>query len=75
MLGQVEAVLSASKYVESIMVHADPYHSYCVALVVVSQSALEDWAQAANVQYASFPDLCSETQAVKEVLSSLAKVS
>ncbi|KAG0564864.1 hypothetical protein M758_8G142500 [Ceratodon purpureus] len=74
-LGKVEAVLQASNYVENIMLHADPYHSYCVALVVVSQSALEDWAQAANVQYADFSDLCSQTQAIKEVLSSLTKVS
>ncbi|KAG0564865.1 hypothetical protein M758_8G142500 [Ceratodon purpureus] len=73
-LGKVEAVLQASNYVENIMLHADPYHSYCVALVVVSQSALEDWAQAANVQYADFSDLCSQTQAIKEVLSSLTKV-
>jgi long-chain acyl-CoA synthetase len=74
-LGQVEAVLQASNYVENIMLHADPFHSYCVAIVVVSQSALEDWAQAANVEYASFSDLCTQTQAIKEVLSSLTKVS
>nr|GMD19144.1 long chain acyl-CoA synthetase 9, chloroplastic [Ipomoea batatas] len=33
-LGKVEAVLVISPYVDSIMVHADPFHSYCVALVV-----------------------------------------
>lgn len=74
-LGQVEAVLAASRYVENIMLHADPFHSYCVALVVVSQSALEDWAEAANVVYDSFADLCSKTQAIKEVLSSITQVS
>ncbi|XP_024359039.1 long chain acyl-CoA synthetase 9, chloroplastic [Physcomitrium patens] len=73
-LGKVEAVLSASLYVENIMLHADPFHSYCVALVVVSQSALEGWAQDANVDYSDFADLCSKTQAIKEVLSSLTKI-
>lgn len=75
MLGQVEAVLQVSKYVENVMLHADPFHSYCVALVVVSQSALEDWAEAANLAYDSFPDLCSKTPAIKEVLSSITQVS
>lgn len=74
-LEQVEAVLAASSYVENIMLHADPFHSYCVALVVVSQSALENWAEAANLVYESFPDLCSKTQAIKEVLSSITQVS
>lgn len=57
------------------MLHADPFHSYCVALVVASQSALEDWAEATNVVYDSFPDLCSKTQAIREVLSSITQVS
>ncbi|KAK0588728.1 hypothetical protein LWI29_004704 [Acer saccharum] len=29
-LGKVEAALSSSNYVDSIMVHADPFHNYCV---------------------------------------------
>jgi long-chain acyl-CoA synthetase len=73
-LGKVEAVLQASKYVENIMLHADPFHSYCVALVVASEAALEDWAEATNLAYDGFADLCSKTQAIKEVLSSLTQV-
>lgn len=73
-LGKVEAVLQASKYVENIMLHADPFHSYCVALVVASEQALEDWAESTNLAYDGFADLCSKTQAIKEVLSSLTQV-
>lgn len=74
-LEQVEAVLQASKYVENIMLHADPFHSYCVALIVASEQALEDWAESTNLAYDGFADLCSKTQAIKEVLSSLTQVS
>ncbi|XP_024962069.1 long chain acyl-CoA synthetase 9, chloroplastic isoform X3 [Cynara cardunculus var. scolymus] len=42
--GKVEAVLSVSPYVDNIMLHANSFHSYCVALVVASQSAVESWA-------------------------------
>ncbi|KAI9176690.1 hypothetical protein LWI28_006011 [Acer negundo] len=30
------------------MVHADPFHNYCVALVVPSYKVLENWAQEAG---------------------------
>ncbi|KAH9572027.1 hypothetical protein CY35_02G125100 [Sphagnum magellanicum] len=73
-LGKVEAVLAGSPYVESIMLHADPFHSNCVALVVVAHSALEGWAQKSGIQYSSFTDLCEKPESIKEVLASLAKV-
>lgn len=71
---QVEAVLSASPYVDCIVLHADPFHSYCVALVVASQSALEEWASRQGIAYSDFSELCRKEEAVKEVLSSLVKV-
>jgi long-chain acyl-CoA synthetase len=71
----VEAVLAGSPYVESIMLHADPFHSNCVALVVVVHSALEGWAKKSGIQYSSFTDLCEKPESIKEVLASLAKVS
>lgn len=67
-------MLAGSPYVENIMLHADPFHSYCVAIVVVPQAALKDWARQAEVQYSDFSDLCSNTLAVKEVLSSINQV-
>eukprot|EP00250_Pteridium_aquilinum_P013361 c21293_g1_i1 orf=391-2490(+) len=73
-LGKVEAILIVSPYVENIMVHADPFHSYVVAILVASQQALESWAQSKGIQYKVFDDLCQKEEAIKEVLSSLQKV-
>lgn len=73
-LGKVEAVLIVSPYVDNIMVHADPFHSYTVAIVVASQHALESWAQSKGIEYKVFEDLCQKEEAIKEVLLSLQKV-
>ncbi|KAK4846809.1 hypothetical protein QYF36_022173 [Acer negundo] len=40
------------------MVHADPFHNYCVALVVPSYKVLENWAQEAGIKYQNFSELC-----------------
>lgn len=74
-LGKVEAVLVISPYVDSIMVHADPFHSYCVALVVAAQAALEDWAAEHAIQFVDFPDLCIKEETIKEVYTSLVKAA
>ncbi|EOA29947.1 hypothetical protein CARUB_v10013048mg, partial [Capsella rubella] len=72
-LGKVEAALGSSNYVDNIMVHADPMNSYCVALVVTSQGALEKWAEEAGVKHSDFAELCENSEAVKEVQQSLTK--
>ncbi|XP_002972636.2 long chain acyl-CoA synthetase 9, chloroplastic [Selaginella moellendorffii] len=74
-LGKVEAALSVSPMVDSIMVHADPFHSYCVALVVPSQSYLEKWAKQSNVQYKNFEELCKNKEAEKQIVQSMAQVA
>ncbi|KAF8753598.1 hypothetical protein HU200_011612 [Digitaria exilis] len=74
-LGKVEAALIVSPYVENIMVHADPFHNYCVALVVVAHNELESWASQQGIKYSDFTDLCQKQEAVKEVLGSLAKAA
>ncbi|KAK3184564.1 hypothetical protein Dsin_031850 [Dipteronia sinensis] len=56
------------------MVHADPFNNYCVALVVPSYKALENWAQEAGINYQNFPELCEKTETVSEVQQSLSKV-
>jgi len=56
------------------MLHADPFHSYCVALVVVSHSALEQWASKQGIAYSDLSELCSKEETVKEVHASLVKV-
>ncbi|XP_024310208.1 long chain acyl-CoA synthetase 9, chloroplastic isoform X2 [Brachypodium distachyon] len=73
-LGKVEAALAMSPYVENIMVHADPFHSYCVALVVAARNELEKWALQQGVTYTDFTELCQNKEAVQEVLGSLAQV-
>ncbi|CAO2812902.1 unnamed protein product [Amaranthus hypochondriacus] len=73
-LGKVEAALMSSNYVDNIMLYADPFHSYCVALVVPSHSELQKWAQESGIQYTSFSELCDKPEAIKEVQASLSKV-
>ncbi|KAM7511075.1 hypothetical protein LguiB_009950 [Lonicera macranthoides] len=72
-LGKVEAALIVSPYVDNIMMHADPFNSFCVALVVASQPALEDWASKNGISYDGFSDLCQKDETMKEVHSSLVK--
>lgn len=55
------------------MLHCDPYHSYCVALVVASESAVRDWAVKQGISFTDFSDLCQKEETVKEVLGSLVK--
>lgn len=57
------------------MVYADPFYSYCVALVVACNHSLEKWAQQAGVEYKDFPDMCNKHETVTEVLQSISKVS
>lgn len=71
---QVEAALISSDYVDNIMIHADPFHNYCVALVVPSHKALEKWAHEASIKYEDLSELCNKAEAVNEVQQALSKV-
>lgn len=64
-----------SPYVDNIMVHADPFHAYCVALVVTAQQALEQWALKEGISYSDILELCQKEETVKQVQESLFKVS
>ncbi|GMG98760.1 hypothetical protein Nepgr_000600 [Nepenthes gracilis] len=74
-LGKVEAALMSSSYVDNIMVYADPFHSYCVALVVPSHQALEKWAQGVGIEYNNFSELCDKVEVVREIQQSLSKAA
>ncbi|ERN08613.1 hypothetical protein AMTRI_Chr11g98750 [Amborella trichopoda] len=74
-LGKVEAALIVSPCVDNIMLHADPFHSYCVALVVPSPHALENWAQKQGITYNDFAELCEKEETTKEVYGSLVKAA
>uniref|UniRef100_A0A6M2EHI4 AMP-dependent synthetase/ligase domain-containing protein n=1 Tax=Populus davidiana TaxID=266767 RepID=A0A6M2EHI4_9ROSI len=74
-LGKVEAALTSSNYVDNIMVHANPFHNYCVALIVPSRRMLEKWAQETGIQHQNFSELCNKADAVSEVEQSLSKVA
>lgn len=63
-----------SPYVDNIMVHADPFHSYCVALVVAAEPALEDWAAQKGIVYVDFAELCDKEETLKEMHASLVQV-
>lgn len=74
-LGKVEAALIVSPYVDNIMLHANPFRNYCVALVVASQPAVEDWALKQGIAFIDFSDLCQKEETVKEVHASLVKAA
>ncbi|KAM3256211.1 hypothetical protein ACQJBY_048999 [Aegilops geniculata] len=74
-LGKVESALQTSNYVDNIMVYADPFHSYCVALVVPPHQALEKWAQNSGTSHKDIEELCHNDQAIKEVQQSLSKAA
>lgn len=74
-LGKVEAALVVSLYVDNLMIHADPFHSYCVAIVVASQHAVEEWASKKGVSFSDFAELCEREETIKEVHSSLVKAA
>ncbi|KAK7393771.1 hypothetical protein VNO78_22335 [Psophocarpus tetragonolobus] len=74
-LGKVEAALSSCDYVDNIMVYADPFYNYCVALVVASYQSLEKWAQQSGIEHRDFSELCSKPETVTEVLQSITKVA
>lgn len=74
-LGKVEAAVSSSHYVENIMVYADPFNNYCVALIVPARQALEKWANEAGVNYSDYVELCNKTEAVTEIKKSLSEVA
>lgn len=71
---QVEAALIRSSYVDNIMVYADPFHNYCVALVVPAHQVLETWAKEAGINCSDYVELCNKTEAVAEIKRSLSEV-
>ncbi|KAF2292466.1 hypothetical protein GH714_023110 [Hevea brasiliensis] len=73
-LGKVEAALMSSNYVDNIMVYADSFKNYCVALVVPSHQALEKWSQQVGIKYQNFAELCNKDETIAEVGQSLSKV-
>lgn len=71
---QVEAALASNNYVDNIMVYADPFHNFCVALVVPSHQVLEGWAREVGIKFKDLSELCEKPEATNEVLQSLTKV-
>lgn len=74
-LGKVEAALRTSSYVDNIMVYADPFRDYCIALVVPSHPSLRKWAEGAGILYTDISNLCDQAETVKEVQQSLSEVA
>ncbi|XP_019162362.1 PREDICTED: long chain acyl-CoA synthetase 8-like [Ipomoea nil] len=73
-LGKVEAALLSSDYVDTIMAYADPFHNYCIALIVPSREALLNWAEEYGFRTRNIPELCDRQEAVKEIQHSLYEV-
>lgn len=74
-LGKVEAALASNNYIDNIMVYADPFHNFCVALVVPSHQVLEGWAREAGIKFEDLSELCEKPEATNEVQQSLSKTA
>eukprot|EP00271_Cylindrocystis_brebissonii_P003468 TRINITY_DN1444_c1_g5_i1.p1 TRINITY_DN1444_c1_g5~~TRINITY_DN1444_c1_g5_i1.p1 ORF type:complete len:739 (+),score=146.38 TRINITY_DN1444_c1_g5_i1:183-2399(+) len=73
-LGKVEAALQMDHLVDSIMLHADPFKSYAVALIVPNKAAMTSLAASKGVDDSGdFAALCDNPTIVAEVMKSLAK--
>lgn len=59
---------------DNIMLQADPFHSFCVALVSAAPHSLEVWASQHGIGYSDFSDLCQKEETLKEIHGSLLKV-
>ncbi|KNC84329.1 hypothetical protein SARC_03453 [Sphaeroforma arctica JP610] len=71
-LGKVESMLKAANYIDNMMVYADPFHSYCVAIVTVLAPAVAAFAEKNGIQK-EWADLVKDPKIVAEVLASLQK--
>ena len=72
-LGKVEATLKACALVDNIMVHADPAHNYCVAIVAPDAAALRGIAEELNCSDLGYADQCSQPEVTEHVLRALQK--
>lgn len=72
-LGKIEAALMSSPYVENIMMYADPFHKFAIALVVPNKGTLKN-SPAVNESPLEDPEsLYKEPALLKEVQESLEK--
>nr|AFK44149.1 unknown [Lotus japonicus] len=61
-------------FVDNIMVHADPFHSYlCGTLWQFIIPNWRIWVSKHGIAYSDFSELCSKDETVKEVHASLVK--
>ena len=58
-------MLAASHYLDNAMLHVDPFHSYCVALVVPSYQILESWSHKEGIIYKDY--VCTCVKRVKQL--------
>eukprot|EP00124_Ichthyophonus_hoferi_P002881 Ihof_evm1s219 gene=Ihof_evmTU1s219 len=72
-LGKVESVMNQCKFVENCCLYADPFNSYCVALIVPIEKELTEWAEANDLKK-PWTELCDDDKATKHVLGELEAV-
>ncbi|KNC74611.1 hypothetical protein SARC_12846 [Sphaeroforma arctica JP610] len=69
-LGKVESMLASAKFIDNLMVYADPFHSYCVVLVTVQPSTVSAWAASNGIEK-EWSELCKDPQLKADVLKTL----
>eukprot|EP00753_Platysulcus_tardus_P001516 PLAT11372.7.p1 GENE.PLAT11372.7~~PLAT11372.7.p1 ORF type:complete len:690 (-),score=389.79 PLAT11372.7:267-2336(-) len=74
-LGKVEAQLKISPLVENICVHADPFHTFCVALVCPQWPAVYEWAKQAGIAEDKHAVLAAMPELNAAVMASLKKAA
>jgi len=73
-LEAMETAFSVSPYVTALMVVADGDLDWPLAVVCTANTALEDWARKAGIDFTSVRDLAANAQARQEVVRSLVAV-
>eukprot|EP01134_Creolimax_fragrantissima_P002081 CFRG2081T1 len=69
-LGKVESMLKAANYIDNLMVYADPFHSFCVAVVTVLPPSVRNWAEKNNINK-EWNELVKDPKVIAEVLEAL----
>jgi hypothetical protein len=66
-------MLATNHYLDNAMLHVDPFHCYCVSLVlsscqtlvVPSCQILESWTHKEGIIYKDYVYLCQKSEAIK----------
>jgi long-subunit acyl-CoA synthetase (AMP-forming) len=69
---KLKQMMIVSPYMENIMINTNPFHNFCVALVVAAQIELQSWASQQGIK-TTISQICARSKRLLKKCS-LAKV-